>query len=560
MSYLIRDNSAISDRIIETLPIGASDSDILVNLIQQDLASHQKEYMQQGEDYYIGKHDILDREITYFVDHVATVDESASNNKLVHAYHKLLVEQKASYVAGKPITVECEDEDQQEATTEALGVKLHDTINDWIIGTSNKGVEWLHAYVKEDGEFGYIVIDAREVIPIWETQYEEQLISLVRYYNITTVDDKGEEEEVFRVEWWTSEDVTFFIQKNSTDLNGQGTVTTYEFDTSIEVNPRPHMFVANDGVVIGDKSWGRVPFIPLYNNSKHVTDLQPIKALIDDYDLITSDFSNTITDIQDVIWELIGYGGTKKAEFVQDVKTYKVIMLNPGEGSGARPITIEFPFQGRDSHLDRVDDDIFVFGMGVDTKTDKFGNSASGVALEFLYSLLDLKANSLIRKLMVSLEELSWFVTEYLDFSGGGKYDYKALSYTINKTMIMNEAEQIASVEKSFGVISRKTSISNHPWVEDLNAEEQRIAEEEFATPTVDLGADIDTDNVVPIDGDIATAEVQKDTSFNGAQIASAISIVASFKDGSLTFEAAKAMLMQFLKIEESQAKVMLSK
>jgi SPP1 family phage portal protein len=56
-----------------------------------------------------------------------------------------------------------------------------------------------------------------------------------------------------------------------------------------------------------------------------------------------------------------------------------------------------------------------MFGMGVDPDTDKFGNSPSGVALKFLYSLLDLKCDVLERKMKTSLREFLWFITDYIN-------------------------------------------------------------------------------------------------------------------------------------------------
>jgi hypothetical protein len=53
--------------------------------------------------------------------------------------------------------------------------------------------------------------------------------------------------------------------------------------------------------------------------------------------------------------------------------------------------------------------------------------------------------------------------------------------------------------------------------------------------------------------------EVQKDTSYNGAQISSAILIVQEFISGTLSYEAAITMLMEFLKIERPLAEKMIN-
>ena len=46
--------------------------------------------------------------------------------------------------------------------------------------------------------------------------------------------------------------------------------------------------------------WGRVPFIPLRNNDKEMTDLELVKGLIDAYDYISSEGTNNLRDMVDL--------------------------------------------------------------------------------------------------------------------------------------------------------------------------------------------------------------------------------------------------------------------
>ena len=52
--------------------------------------------------------------------------------------------------------------------------------------------------------------------------------------------------------------------------------------------------------------WGRVPFIPLRNNEKELTDLQLVKGLIDAYDLVSSEGTNNLLDLVDLYWVIQG--------------------------------------------------------------------------------------------------------------------------------------------------------------------------------------------------------------------------------------------------------------
>ncbi|SJT16198.1 phage portal protein, SPP1 family [Clostridioides difficile] len=81
---------------------------------------------------------------------------------------------------------------------------------------------------------------------------------------------------------------------------------------------------------------------------------------------------------------------------------------------------------------------------------------------------------------------------EYLKISGSKSYDYKTVQITFNHSMIINESEKIDMAAKSTEIISDETIVSNHPWVEDVNDElerlkkqkEESIKEYEDAFPT----------------------------------------------------------------------------
>ncbi|OJT77773.1 Phage portal protein, SPP1 Gp6-like [Clostridioides difficile] len=45
--------------------------------------------------------------------------------------------------------------------------------------------------------------------------------------------------------------------------------------------------------------------------------------------------------------------------------------------------------------------------------------------------------------------------------------------------MIINEAEKIDMAAKSTGIVSDETIVSNHPWVEDVNDELERLKKQE---------------------------------------------------------------------------------
>jgi SPP1 family phage portal protein len=415
--------------------------------------------MQQGVHYYENENDITKRKQYAVVDGIKMIDEEKPNNKIPHGWHKLLVDQKTAYLVGQPINFSADDDKLTEFINEYLGEQWDDTVNELIKNASNKGKEWLHPYIDENGEFDFIITPAEQIIPIYEDYRKKKLSAVIRYYPWVYVD-----EETIRAELWDENHVYYYVQTNGEFIP----------DPSEEENPQSHFYYNNKGY-----GWGKVPFIPFRNNEQEKSDLAYYKQVIDAYDKRVSDNQNSFDELQELIYVLRGYDGQNLGEFVQNMKYYKAVKVS--DEGGVDTIQAEVPMEAIMRHMDNLKDSIYTFGQGVDISSDKFGNSPSGIALKFLYSLLDLKASALERKFRPAIQQLIWFLCEYLSISGKGQYDYKAVDFTFKRSMMVNELEMATIVQNSKGIISDKTAIANHPFVDDLEQELERIEEEKEA-------------------------------------------------------------------------------
>lgn len=447
------------------------------DVIKEYIEAHQMEIpkMQEGVNYYFAKGKISNRVIEVYDDNGGKApDPDATNNKIPSGWHKLLVDQKVSYLVGDPITIASKTEKDIKPVQEALGEEFEDTMPELVKNASNKGRDWLHPYIDEEGNFDYIIIPAEEFIPIYDNNKRKHLQGGIRFYAL--------DDETTKIELWNDKEVTYYEM-----VNGEVVLDALE-----EINPAPHFYFGDKGY-----GWEKVPFIEFANNEERVSDLVFYKALIDCYDMLMSDVSNTLEDIQSFIYVLKGYEGTDLAEFLNNIKRYKAIKTSDEPGSGVDTINGEVPVEAVKTHLDRLTQDIYAFGQGVNASPDKFGNAPSGVAIKNLYSLLDMKASMLERKFSKGLEKFMWFVCEYLSISGQGDFDYKDLTFTFNKSLLVNELELINMARQSQGVISRLTILKNHPWVTDVTEEEKRLKEEEdeYAKNLPDIKPD---DNTFP--------------------------------------------------------------
>lgn len=443
----------------------------LMEIIKEDAHSQEKADMFEGDEYYNKKHKILDHDFRqYYLEKEIMINPNKSNNKICHPYHTLHVDQKRDYIAGKRMTIASENELFQKDINELLGKRFHDMMPQIITDCSNRGRDYLHPFINANSQFDFLQIKALEVIPIYDTQFQRDLIGIIRYFQVEvqeTIDSPVEYK--YKVEVWDHEKTMYFMEYKDGELR---------LDTDYTENPKYHWYLTNDVLKsrIG-QSWGRVPIIEFKNNDTAVSDLTMTKALIDDYDFQVSNFSNKLIDFARLVWILKGYDGTDLKDFVSNLESFGAIKVKKDGAVDNK--TAELPYEAHDSHLDRLEDNIFIFGRAVNMKkANDFSNAPSQVALKFMYALLDLKANTAIRKLDLSLENFFWFGTQYINIIKRKTYDVKDINSSFNKSVIMNEKEIIEMLNNSREDVSDKTRREKHPLIDDIELEEKRLVEQ----------------------------------------------------------------------------------
>lgn len=453
--------------------------------ITRDLQSPEKKRMQQGVDYYNEKHKILNATANEIeIDGKKQIIPNASNFKIIHNLHTKLLDQKRDYLTSKGVLFTYDEaitDDQKNFLKQHLGKYFNKSIRSLVLGSGNKSVEWLHYFIDEDGHFDSVVVPAEQVIAFYDGKYDRFLSMIIRYYKVEITNvETGVKKKINRAEVWTEKDVTYYIETAG---------GTYVKDPEEPVNPRPHGikgdFLENEDKteMLEDEifSWLKVPFIPLYNNPAKKTDLQPIKSLIDLYDILISTGANTIIDIQEAIWEVKGAEGEKASQLLEKLLKYKLINVEGEAGAGIKGHQLDIPWDARKDLLEKTKESIYEQGRGVNMSQDKLGNSPSGISLEFLYNDLDTKCNEVELSLDELIEEFLIALTSYYNMNNEDKIDYELISWTIPRSRVIDGSDGALSevAAKSKGIISDETIVENHPWSKkDPEREMNRLKEE----------------------------------------------------------------------------------
>ena len=98
---------------------------------------------------------------------------------------------------------------------------------------------------------------------------------------------------------------------------------------------------------------------------------------------------------------------------------------------------------------------------------------------------MDLKCNNMEDNFKWSFEQLLYFVNKYLEVTKKGAPSEKEVKIIFNRDITINESQAIEDCQNSKGIISDRTIIANHPWVENVDEEIKQI-EKENKTPEAD--------------------------------------------------------------------------
>ena len=386
-----------------------------------------------------------------------------ADNRIPFNFHGLLVNQKASYMFTAPPLFDLGEKAANKTLMKFLGDKYAKICKDLCIEASNCTVGWLHIWKGNKGLWKYAVVPAEQVIPVWSNSLEKELLGVFRsYQNID--DETGDAYTIY--EYWNEAECAAYRLKTGDELDQLLPYQMFMVD--------PMLCEYTDTYQHGV---GEVPFFPFFNHNIDTDDLKNIKPLIDVYCKVFSCFVNDLEDIQEVIFVLTNYGGTDLGQFLRDLKDYKAIQIESdgdGDHSGVSTLTIELPVEAREKLLEITRKCIFEQGMGIDPDPQNFGNS-SGVALQFLYSLLEQKAGLQETEFKLAFGSFIRCVCRLQ----GIPIKYDTIVQTWTRTSVKNDQELSQIASQSKGIVSDETIVAHHPWVEDPEKEMELLKEQE---------------------------------------------------------------------------------
>ena len=441
-----------------------TDEQFIVKEIQRFKQSKRRKEMLDGEKYFDGCHDILTRERTVIgKDGELEVVKNLPNNRIVDNQYKKMVIQKSNYLLGQPFTVQCDNKVYLKILKQFLNKRFMRTLKAVGEDSLNCGIGWLFPMYNDKGEFIFKRFRPWEIIPGWKDAEHTELEYFIRIYEV--VGYVGNTEKIIeKVEVYDESGVSYFELTDGGKLLPDG-------DQHV-----PYFSIEDKGF-----NWTKIPLIPFKYNNKEIPLIKMVKSLQDGLNLIESNFQNQMEeDTRNTILVLVNYDGENLGEFRKNLATYGAVKVRTVDGAGGdvRTLQVEVNSENYKSIIELFKKSIIENAMGYDAKDDRMNGTPNQMNIQSMYSDIDLDANGMETEYQASMEELLWFLNMHLFNIGMGDFEQEEVEIIFNRDMMLNEGEVIDNISKSVGIISDETLVAQHPWVDDVQEELERLDEQ----------------------------------------------------------------------------------
>ncbi len=430
--------------------------------IQEFLLSPVRKDMFIGENYYLGDHDIKRRKRTV-IGKGGKLEEiyNLPNNRLIDNQYSKMIDQKVNYILSKPITFECDNEEFNKELKKIFNRKFMRLLKNIAEDSLNSGIGWLYVYINDKGSLSFCRFKPYEILPFWKDTDHTELDCAVRIYNVQTYD--GHIKKIIqKAEIYKTNGIERYI------LEGNRLIPDIE---------NPLEFYITDKNKKG-YNWGRLPLIAFKQNHKEIPLIKCVKALQDALNTIRSDFMNNMQeDARNTILVLKNYDGTNLEEFRHNLALYGAVKVKSVDGAegGLDVLKVDVNSTNYTVICDMLKKAIIENARGYDSRDERMNNNPNQMNIQSMYSDIDLDANGMETEYQASFEEVLLFIKTYLKDIGKGDYFNEEVNVIFNKDQLINESEVIENCKASFDILSDKTVIEQHPWVNDVNAELEKI-------------------------------------------------------------------------------------
>lgn len=419
-----------------------------------------------GEKYYNGEQAILrQKRMAIGQDGQLVEVHNLPNSRIVDNQYAKMVDQKVNYLLGNPPTFDTESDTYSAALNQVFGKEFYRTLRILAEDSLNGGIGWLMPFYGETGELQFRRFEPYEILPFWKDAAHTVLDAAVHLYEVETYEG-NEKRIVQHIEAMTPDGVYYFVREHGTLIP--------------EAPYHAPYVLTGEGVPL---NWSRIPLIAWKYNAKEIPLIRRVKALQDGINLLESNFENNmLEDPRNTILVVVNYDGTSLGEFRRNLAVYGAVSVRNDSESprgSVETLTVEVSAENYQAILKLFKQALTENARGYDAKDERLSGNPNQMNILSMYSDIDLDANGMESEYQASFEQLLWFVRAHLANTGSGDFEGIPVTVTFNRDVMMNTAELIQQCRDSVGLVSDRTILAHHPFVDDVNAELDLLEEQE---------------------------------------------------------------------------------
>ena len=414
------------------------DTKDVVKLLQESEVFGSK--YQKNEDYFYGKHEILNRTFD---------DTSKPNNHVMCNIPKYIVQVRTGFFSSSPLALESLNEEFMDDIRDVLDYNdFKQTFNQLDTYCSIFGHSFLVMYINDEGRLAFTAQNPKDWIYVRDNSLEQKPKFAIRYY--AWWDDVANQ-QMYDIELYTKEEI----------INYEGTPIDLK-----EVGRRPHYF-------------NGLPVIEFMENQSRQGSYENVINLIDTYELMLSDTANTINYFSDCYLVLTGMQETN-ADDIAKMKNNRVLLVP--EGCEASFLTKNVEENYNENMLKRLQEQIFTIACTPLLSDSSFSSNSSGVAIQFKLFAMEKSVQLKENIFRAGFNTMFNRIRDMLNLMERRSYteDDKVIQ-TYTRSLPMDLSSLSDSISKLKDVVSRRTLMTQLEFVSDASLEEQQLRIEKEA-------------------------------------------------------------------------------
>ena len=403
----------------------------ILNKFIQNFMTSDLPRLNKLKNYYDGKQDIL---MKYYE------DRNKPCNKIVVNYCSCIVDNFNGYLTGNPISY-TSNEDIEDILKVLRYNDYKEEDSEFLKSALIFGKSYEIMYLDEDGEIRFNVLDTRQGFPIYSDDLNKDLLYFVRIFPVDNLDIlKG-----YYVEVYSKDTVDRF------DMNDAYSNLRF-------ISSEQHYF-------------HQVPVTVFSLNREEVGSFEKIMSMQDSYNKLISASEDDFESFCDAYMVIRGMEVDDDELF--KMKQNRILLLD--EEGDVSYLTKDIKDTALNNMLDELNGKIHRVSNSPDFGDESFANS-SGISLKYKLIGFENTASNIETRLVKALQKRIELISEILYIKNS--VVWRDINIVVSRNLPVDIAEIVETVNGLKGTVSNKTLLSQIPFIEDVDAELEKVGSE----------------------------------------------------------------------------------